>query len=409
MIRNILQKSLKILATAIIRKYSPDIIAITGSVGKTTTKEACFTVLSQKYRVRRSLKNYNTEIGIPLAVIGASQPPNRSIIRWLFVGLKAVGLILIRSGRYPRILILELAADHPGDISYFMEFIKPKVSIITTLSPVHLANFSKFSQIVAEKRQIIEQLEPDGYAVLNYDDEEVKQAGEKTVAKIISYGLETSQVNIQAQENRVIVKAGELGLFFKLMHQGTVTPVFVKGLVADQQVYSLLAAAACGIIYHLTSLEIAHGLESFTPLSGRFELRQTPAGYWVIDDTYNAAPASVCAALSALANLPLAERKIAVLGDMLELGGESLSAHQSVGQCAVESGIDAVLFLGEQMKAALAMVQKSGARPQIIKHFNDQPALIKYLKKIIRPQDAVLVKGSHAMAMDQIVTDLMSA
>ena len=406
MIRSFLQSSLRRLARIILKRYKPDIIAITGSIGKTGTKEACFSVLKNKFRVRRSLRNYNTEIGVPLTIIGVKNQPGRSLFRWSWVFIRAVGIILIPFIQYPKILILEMAADKPGDIPYFMSFIKPHISIITTLSPVHLANFSKFSQIIAEKRRIVEKLSAEGFAILNFDDDRVRELSTKTKAKIMSYGLKDDNADVRTEAAKVIFKDGQLGLYFKLLYKGTATPVFVKELAASHQIHNLLSAAACGIIYKLTPLEVAEGLGSYRTLSGRFVVSHTSNDIWLIDDTYNAAPRSVCAAVNALGDLPIGKRRIVILADMLELGSYSDNGHKAVAECAAKAGLSFLLTYGDKAELISARARELGMSKQKARHFDDQKELLEYLKPKLKAEDVVLIKGSREMKMEQIVLGL---
>ncbi|MFH1712778.1 MAG: UDP-N-acetylmuramoyl-tripeptide--D-alanyl-D-alanine ligase [Candidatus Jacksonbacteria bacterium] len=406
MCRSFLKSTLRWLSIIILKRYKPDIIAITGSIGKTSAKEACFYALSQKFSARRTEKNYGTEFGVPAAIIGVEVPSRQLLIKWLIIFIKAIGLIIIKSKKYPQILVLEMAADKPGDIKYFMSFIKPKISIITSISQVHLEKFAKFSQIIAEKRQIIECLPPEGYAVLNFDDEHLKKTACKTKARILAYGLNSQEAILKAQDVKVILKDNQIGLYFKLLYKGTATPVFAPGTAAVHQIYSLLAAATCGSIYKLTALEIAQGLEKFQSLPGRFTVKKGQNNTWLIDDAYNAAPVSVCAALQSLSDFPTGKRKIAVLGDMLELGSFENKGHKQVGECAASQKIDLLLTYGERAKMIGKSAEGAGMAKSRIQHFDNQDKLIDYLRENMQPDDVILIKGSHGMKMGEVAEKL---
>src|SRR3989339_919826 len=406
--RNFAQLISRNLARSILKKYRPEIIAITGSIGKSSTKEACFRVLKTKYSVYASGKNYNTEIGVPLAIIGVEEQPGSSLLAWLKVFSKAFFLILLRSKKYPRILILELAADKPGDIGYFLSWLAPKVGLVTAISQVHLANYAKFSQIIAEKRQVIESLPVEGYAVLNLDDPEVAKMAGKTKAKVITYGVEAEGADLKAQEVKVIKKDEHLGLYFKLLFQETATPIFVKGTIAPQLISSFLAAAACGIIYKLTPFEIAEGLDQFKPLPGRFQLLPGIKQSWLIDDTYNAAPVSTVAAIRGFAGLPVEGRKIAVLADMLETGSFTQDGHEIVGREAAKVGLDWLLTYGPVASQIIQSAKNGGFPESRSMHFDSQTELISFLEKQIKAADVVLVKGSHGMHMEAVINGLSS-
>jgi UDP-N-acetylmuramoyl-tripeptide--D-alanyl-D-alanine ligase len=325
---------------------------------------------------------------------------------WLLIFGRALCLLICRWRGYPQILVLELAADKPGDIEYFLDFIKPKMGVLTSISQVHLANYSKFSQLIAEKRKLITALPREGYAVLNFDDELIVRTADKTKGRIISYGINNSEVEIRALEVKITQKDEVIGLSFKLSYQGTVTPVFISRFVSLPQVSSLLAAAAVGVIYGLTPLEITQSLEKLKPLPGRFELKEGLNNLLVIDDTYNAAPVSTCGALESLITLPLGKRKIAVLGDMLELGSFTEEGHRTVGKRAAEFKIDLLLTLGEKARIISETAELCGLKK--VKHFDNKKELIDFLRSELKPEDVVLVKGSRKMKMDEVVDGILT-
>lgn len=247
------------LSRAILQKYNPAVIAIIGSDENTTAKEACFSVLKEKFKVRKTEKNFNSPKSMPFAIIGVREEL-QSGARFFLAFLKAVYLIFMRSKKYPEILIFEFGADRPGGIAEFLTLITPTIGILTTIDREHKANFQKFSQFVSEKRKIIETLPRGGYAVLNFDEEIASAIAEKTNARIVSYAVYRKDVALKAEEQKVIAKDGKRGLYFKLLYKGTATPIFVERY-SEHQIYSLLAAAACGFIYELTPIEVANGLE----------------------------------------------------------------------------------------------------------------------------------------------------
>lgn len=409
MMRGILKRLLRWFSKGILQKYHPDIIAITGSIGKTSTKDAVASILLNKFSVRKTEKNYNTQIGVPFAIIGATTP-NRDGVGWFWVFFKACLLLIVPGKRaYPQILILELAADRPGDIEHFMSFIPPTMSIITSVSPVHLEQFTKFSRIVAEKRKVIEALSPEGYAVLNYDDKVVQQMAGKTKGRIFSYAVDSKEVHLKAEEVKVMVKDGEVGLFLKLLYQGTVTPIFIRGVGLKEQVYSALAGAAVGLIYGLTPFEVAQGIEGFEIATGRFNVKKCHGDAFVIDDTYNAAPASAIAALKSLVELPIGDRKVAILGDMLEFGSYEREAHEQVGAAVAELKVALLITYGERGKLIQRSAGRHGIAQRCLAHFDDIDDLVLYAQSIKRAGDVILVKGSRGMRMERIVVALCSS
>ena len=179
---------LKFLSKKILKKHRPQIVGITGSVGKTSTTEAIFTVLSAKFSVRKSMKNYNNEFGVPLTIIG-SVSGNRSLVRWLGILLKGFRLSLVRDSFYPQILVLEMGADRKGDIQYLVNMAHPYVGVITSISESHLEYFGTLNAIIKEKADLIRYLEKEEYAVLNMDEETVQKASKQTEASVLSFGF----------------------------------------------------------------------------------------------------------------------------------------------------------------------------------------------------------------------------
>ncbi len=169
-LKKLLQLHLAMVAKAILKKYQPDIIGVTGSVGKTTSKDAIYAVLSHKFPARRNVKNYNNEIGLPLTIIGAETGGN-SLLGWLSVFAKAAGLLLARDKNYPRILVLEMGVDRVGDMKYLTALAPCKAGVVTSVAPVHLEYFKTLERIAREKSVIVTHLKKDGWAILNGDNE----------------------------------------------------------------------------------------------------------------------------------------------------------------------------------------------------------------------------------------------
>ncbi|MCD4705717.1 hypothetical protein K8R61_01405, partial [bacterium] len=194
--RKIIQYILKILSKKILDKYKPEIIGITGSVGKTSTRDAVKRILEKDYNVRANIKNYNNEIGVPLTIIG-EKSPSKSIIGWLNIIGKGIKLIFKTNKNYPRILILEMGADRIGDIEYLVSFVRCNIAIVTNISESHLEFFHIVQKIEKEKRKIVENLKQENSAILNMDLELTRNMKDKTKAKVITFGFEKG-ANIRA-------------------------------------------------------------------------------------------------------------------------------------------------------------------------------------------------------------------
>ena len=399
-----LEKLLRFMAMVILKRHKPKIIAITGSVGKTSTRAAVFAVLSSKYYVRENQKNYNNEIGIPLAIIGV-ESGGKNLLKWAWIAIRWFFILIFP--KYPEILVFELGVDRPDDMKYFMSFIHPIVGIITNISLSHIEFFKTVENIAREKRILVESLATDGYAVLNADDELVIEMSNHTKAQVLTYGLDE---NATANASNPIYNYEEnkpAGISFKLNYDGKNIPIRLKNLLASHYVYAALAAVSVGTIFKINLVDIARALEPLRAPTGRLNLLEGIRRSYIIDDTYNASPISTLAALSVLGQLE-AKRKIAVLGDMLELGEQTEIGHRDVGRKVFSTKIDIFIAVGERMQYAIEQLIALGFPRANILHFNDPSSAAEKVSQIVREGDFVLVKGSQGMRMEKVVEKIIA-
>ncbi|MFA6215928.1 MAG: UDP-N-acetylmuramoyl-tripeptide--D-alanyl-D-alanine ligase [Patescibacteria group bacterium] len=412
--KKLLKKWLRFLAAAILDKYQPQVIAITGSVGKTSTKEAIYTVLAGAYNVRRSLKNYNNEIGTPLTIIGA-EPGGRSLLKWFLVFWQAGRLLVFKDKNYPNILILEMGADHPGDIKYLTGFVPIKVGVVTAVAPVHLEFFDTLPDVAKEKGLLVKALPKTGYAVLNGDDRLVYAMKEITNAKVMTFGF-APQADVLATGVAVSHEVDYKdistiqGISFKLNYQGKVMPVLLPRVLGEHLVYTALAAIAVGLIYELNLHTIIESLKNFEPPKGRMHLISGIKETLIIDDTYNSSPLAAKKALYQLGQLNLDKhnKKYAVLGDMLELGKITEQAHQEIGAAVKQYKIDYLITVGERSRDMVRGAIKAGMPKDKCFNFQTSLAAGKFLQNRIASGDLILVKGSQGMRMEKAVKELMA-
>lgn len=409
---------LRLFSQSILKKYQPTIIAVTGSMGKTSTKEAIFTVLSQKFKTRRSIKNYNNEIGVPLTIIG-TESGGRSLIKWISVFVLAFKLILWQEKNYPQVLILEMGADRPGDIQYLTRFIKPQIAVVTAVGPVHLEFFKTLENIVYEKSALLKNLTKDDWAILNADEEKVLKMKEATKAQVLTFGFseraEVRMIDTTLSYNHLLCNTKiapfyPSGITFKLGYKGNVVPIHLSGVIGQSLVRSALAAIAIGIIYDINLLEIGESLRRFNPPPGRMRLLPGIKETLIIDDTYNSSPLAAISALKTAASInpPAGGLKYVVLGDMLELGSYSEEGHESVGREVFESKIDVLITVGERAKdIARGAFQKGMKREQIFS-FDKTKEAAKFLQTRIKSGDLILIKGSRGMRMETITKEIMA-
>ncbi len=407
----------------ILAKYKPDVVGITGSVGKTSAKEAIYTVLSSKFRVRRNVGNYNNEIGVPLTIIGLNSP-GRSIIGWIVVFWQALKLILVKDKNYPEVLVLEMGVDRPGDMKYLNSMVKCRVGVVTLIGPVHLEFFNTIDKIQKEKGALIKKLPKSGWAILNYDNEKTRQISEMSKAKILTYGFSekakvraqevifsfAKNTNLSERKSNLVNIANLTGISFKLSYNGSFVPVLLPRVVGYGAVYAALAGAAIGLAYNFNLVEISESLHKFESPRGRMNLINGIKHTLIVDDTYNSSPQSSLAALEIIERIPLTKgaRKFAVLGDMLELGSYSEQGHREVGKRVFKSGINKLIVVGERSRDIARGAEDVGMLRDNIFHFATSDKAGKFIQERIREKDLILIKGSQGMRMEKVVEEIMA-
>ena len=358
------------------RQLDIRVIGITGSVGKSTTKELVAEVLTQRYNTLKSPGNLNNEIGLPLTLLNLTNQHERSV--------------------------LEMGFYVPGEIEFLCDLAKPQIGVITNIGTVHAERAGSIDEIARGKAELVNALPPapEGLAILNYDDPRVKKMAEQTEARVFFYG--TSQEADLWADN--IEGLGLDGIRFRL-HYSNETIHLKVPLIGRHSVHTALRAAAVGLNDGLTWQEIVDGLQT-----GRAQLRlvavRADSGALLLDDTYNASPESTMAALNLLEDLD--GRKVAVLGDMLELGQYEQQGHQMVGSRAAEVANE-LITVGERAKLIAFAASEAGMARKNIREFDNSEQAVEFLTQHLTPQDVVLVKGSRGMQMELIVNGLESA
>lgn len=410
----LLERILRYFAVKTLRKFRPRVVGVTGSVGKSSTKEAVYTVLSSKYRVRKNEKNYNNEIGLPLTILGLAGGGG-SFLQWILVFLRSVGVLYFSSKKkYPEILVLEMGADRPGDIKYLVDFIEPEVGVVTAIGISHLEFFKDKKKIVREKSYLVRFLNREGLAVLNYDDEEVKKMAEAVKVKKIFYGF-SETADVQASDvffGYEMVKDHDgldisklRGISFKLSFEGATMPVRLAQSVGRPQIYSALAATAVGIHFGMNLVEIAKALKDFQAPAGRLNIIDGIKNTMIIEDSYNAAPQSTLAALEVLGKIQ-SRRKVAALGDMLELGEAAEAGHREVGKKAAE--VANMLFaIGDKAQFIADEAIRSGLDKNNVFCYNTSFEAKIPIQKALKEGDVILVKGSQGARMELISEEIM--
>jgi len=349
------------------------VIGITGSVGKSTSKELIATVLEQRYSTLKNPGNLNNEIGLPLTILRLSEGHKRAV--------------------------LEMGFYVPGEIEFLCDIAKPHVGVITNIGTVHAERAGSQEAIASGKAELVMALPaaPEGVAVLNYDDPWVRTMAEKTQAEVLLYGL-SPEADLWADQ---VEGLGLEGIHFRLHYQKEILHLRVP-LIGRHSVHTVLRAAAVGLTEGLNWQEIITGLRS-----GHTQLRlvavRSEKGALLLDDTYNASPQSMLAALNLLDEME--GRKVAVLGDMLELGRYEWQGHEMVGRRAAEIA-DEIITIGERGRMMAAAACRMGFSPHKVSELEDSEQAIEFLQERLRENDVVLVKGSRGMRMDRIVAAL---
>jgi UDP-N-acetylmuramoyl-tripeptide--D-alanyl-D-alanine ligase len=351
------------------RKLDLRVIGITGSVGKSTTKELVAEVLGTRYRTLKSPGNLNNEIGLPLTMLRLSSGYQRAVF--------------------------EMGFYVPGEITFLCDIALPQVGIVTNIGTVHAERAGSQEAIAQGKAELVQALPPapEGVAILNFDDPWVRKMEEKTKARVFFYGL-SREANLWADN---VVGLGLEGIRFRLHYQGETLHVRIP-LIGRHSVHTALRAAAIGLTEGMNWQEILEGLNQ-----GHTQLRlaavRSQTGALLLDDTYNASPESMLAALNLLSELD--GRKVAVLGDMLELGPYERSGHEMVGLRAAQVA-NVLLTLGERAHIFAEAARRAGMKKTSIIEFIEFDTLVDWLRTNLTKDDTVLIKGSHGLRMDRI-------
>jgi UDP-N-acetylmuramoyl-tripeptide--D-alanyl-D-alanine ligase len=344
------------------------VVAITGSNGKTTTRQMTAEVVAKKFSTLSTIGNYNNQIGVPLTLLRLAPEHTWAVV--------------------------ELGTNSPGEIARLTQICAPDIGVITNIGPAHLEGLGSLDGVMHEKGQLIEHLKTGGRAILNADDRRVSKIADRTEKEVLLFGL-TKKAAIRA--TAVQAKVGGISFSLDLPRESLTVDLKVPG---QFMVINALAAAAVGHLLELSAAEIKSGLEKFKPAWGRMNIFQTANGIHIIDDTYNANPDSMQAAITTLNALRANNRSVFVAGDMLELGTRTESLHKQVGAWAAVANIDKLMITGEFANAvASGAADAKMNRDDIFTGSRDE--ILDALKDSLRPGDWVLVKGSRVKGLKE--------
>jgi UDP-N-acetylmuramoyl-tripeptide--D-alanyl-D-alanine ligase len=395
--KKIIVKILTWQARIILLRYRPKIIAITGSVGKTSTKDAIFTVLSKFKTVRKSEKSFNSEIGLPLTILGLPNGWNNPLV-WLENIIRGFWLVVWKK-TYPEWLVLEVGAGKPGDISSITPWLSPDIEF-----------FGTAEKVIEEKSMLAFALKPKGVLILNHDDEKVFALHQKSKSRMASYGMHENATYRATYPLYTYGAEGEtdipLGINFKLAYEGSTFPVMLPGIVGMHYVGQALAAIAVAHEVGCDLLTSINAISEFTTPRGRLSLIEGINESTIIDDTYNASPVAMEAAIEVLKELK-GKRKIAVLGDMLELGKYTEEAHRAIGERVFDIA-DMLVVVGPRAKFIAEGAFDQGFSKKNIQAFDTSYAVAEFLKNTIKKGDLILMKGSQGVRLERAVATIMA-
>lgn len=405
--RRIVVFVLTLEAKAILKKYRPKILLVTGSVGKTSAKDAAYSALSGSFFVRRSEKSFNSDIGVPLTILGV---PNgwANPLQWLRNIIDGASLIIM-DAPYPKWLVMEVGADRPGDITKSLSWLKPDVVVATRFPTVsvHVEFYNAPSEVIEEELAPAHWLPEDGIFVLNADDKNALEARTRVGVKRITYGfgsdamLKAMHVHVRSR-NKV-----PTGLSFDLSYQGEHAHMALDNVAGRSHVYAVMAGvgAALGVGVSLSDATKQFLKHELPP--GRMNLISGIRKSTIIDDSYNSSPVAAEEALRALSDIPHSGRRIAVLADMLELGSHSLPEHVRIG-ALVPASADILVTVGVRARDIAKGAREAGMDPATVIECDRGADAASQLVSLIQPGDVILVKGSQSMRMERVVKSLMA-
>lgn len=358
------------------RRFHPLVVAVTGSVGKTTTKEMVAHCLQARFRTLRTAGNYNNEIGVPLTLL-ALNPSHQACV-------------------------VEMAMRAKGEIAALAALAAPHCAVLTNVAPVHLETLGSLEAIAAAKCEVLAALPEEGFAVVNGDCPHLEQAVATARVRLLRFGYAS-----HCDYRLLSTACSRHGLEVQALAAGR-RMSFRLSLPVPELAYNAMAAIAVAVEAGVPLDELPERLASFVPAQRRLSLVSAPGGLTIIDDCYNANPLSMRAGLHALVNLAPPGRSIAVLGDMYELGAYAAEGHRQVGRTAAEMEVDLLVAVGELSVHLAAAAREAGMAEAQVAHFTDKEEALAWLRDHLRPGDTVLVKASRGMGLETIVGGLLA-
>ncbi|MCX5852102.1 MAG: UDP-N-acetylmuramoyl-tripeptide--D-alanyl-D-alanine ligase [Deltaproteobacteria bacterium] len=353
-------------------QFPVPVIAVTGSSGKTTTKDMTAAIMERKMNVLRSRGNFNNLVGLPLSLLEMRHDHDA--------------------------VIVEMGTNHPGEIGRLAAIARPTAGVVTNVGPAHLEGFGTIAAVGEEKCSLFSRLEAGGTAVINADDDELAKFAQKLSGPVVTFGIRRS-ANVRAG---AIEPQGAAGIRFSLEMGGTSRDMYLP-LVGLHNVYNALAAAAASGVLGAGPDDVYEGLKDFTPPSGRMSITLLNNGVYLVDDAYNANPASMKEALETLRQLRGGCSSYVIMGDMLELGSRGEALHEEIGEICGATGVRKLLHRGDYSSAVIRGAGKAGMTADRFIAAGEPDAIAAEMETYIERGDWILVKGSRKMKMERYV------
>ncbi|MFM2414784.1 MAG: hypothetical protein RI911_477 [Candidatus Parcubacteria bacterium] len=397
-------------ARLLLHRHKPKIAAVTGSVGKTSTKDAVFSVLSGTYRVRKSDKSYNSDIGVPLTILGLRNPWNNPLL-WAKALYEGFVTALFQK-EYPEWLVLEVGADHPGDIRRIAKWLKPDIAVLTAVPniPVHVEFFPSPDAVLAEKRHLIDAVVPGGVVIIDGDCEKTAAIAKHLKGNVYTFGYDDGLL-VRVSEAAIVYDDESNvpeGMEYEFVTKGNTYCVEITDMLGAHLALPIAVAIAIGEHLGIPKDKIEERLSIHETPQGRMRIIKGEKETILIDDTYNASPYATEAALAAIRDLEISGKRIAILGDMSELGKHTGDAHNEVGASA-KSIVDRLITIGARARGIAEGARTAGMDPQHIHEFSqgDWDSVVATVRKYMEKGDVILVKGSQSVRLERAVVKLL--
>jgi UDP-N-acetylmuramoyl-tripeptide--D-alanyl-D-alanine ligase len=394
-------------AKMLLKRHKPTIIGITGNVGKTTTKDAIYAAIKGSVTARKSEKSFNSEIGVPITVLGLKNGWNnpflwaKNILDGFFVAFFAKD--------YPSVLVLEMGIDRPGDMERLTSWITPDIAVVTRLPavPVHVEYFGSPEAVVEEKMKLVSALKAEGTFIYNHDDEIIRAQLEGVLPRTLGFSRYVPS-DFTGSDDRIVYRDNlPVGTAFTIVHDDQSETLTLLETLGTQHVYACTAAVAVADVLGIPLTVSVKALQELETSPGRMRLHPGIKSTMIIDDTYNSSPTACELALSTLSEVKFANRKIAVIGDMLELGRFSSQEHEKIG-AYVPKTADVLFTVGIRSRKVAEAALAAGMPEECIFQYEESERAGRELQAYLSSGDVVLVKASQGIRAEKIVEEIMA-